>query len=92
MHTNFPIIYLYRCLQNYFQKAVISVPAYFGRLATSETEEAARRAGLQVEELIKEPTAAAYFYGFNKFECNEYNLLAFDLGGGTFDCTIVRVN
>jgi len=71
-------------------QAVISVPAYFRDAQRQATLKAAELAGLKVERLINEPTAAALAYGYQKPE-EETNLLVFDLGGGTFDVTILEV-
>jgi molecular chaperone HscC len=68
-------------------KAVISVPAYFNDQQRKATIDAGRLAGLNVERLVNEPTAAALAYGFG--EAKEGNYLVFDLGGGTFDVSIL---
>lgn len=68
--------------------AVISVPAYFNELQRRATLNAAKLAGLNVDLLINEPTAAALAYGIHA-EKNECTCLVFDLGGGTFDVAIV---
>ena len=70
-------------------EAVISVPAYFGEMERSATQEAAAKAGLSVLRMINEPAAAAVAYGIGK-ENNEF-LLVFDLGGGTFDVSVLQV-
>jgi heat shock 70kDa protein 1/2/6/8 len=72
-------------------KAVITVPAYFNQEQKRATVRAAELAGLEVPDLITEPAAAAYAYGFDKEQFNDYNLLVIDLGGGTFDVVIVKV-
>jgi len=69
--------------------AVISVPAYFRDTQRQATLKAAELAGLKVERLINEPTAAALAYGYQRPE-EETKVLVFDLGGGTFDVTILE--
>lgn len=71
-------------------KAVITVPAYFNDLQRNETLSAARQAGLDVLRIINEPTAAALYYGLNASEAK--NVLVYDLGGGTFDVTVIRLS
>ena len=68
--------------------AVISVPAYFNDHQRKATLDAGRLAGLKVERLVNEPTAAALAYGFG--EVSEGRFLVFDLGGGTFDVSILE--
>lgn len=71
--------------------AVITVPAYFGDAQRQATKDAGVIAGLNVLRIINEPTAAAIAYGLdNKCE-KEKNVLIFDCGGGTFDCTILSI-
>lgn len=72
-------------------EAVITVPAYFGDPQRRATIEAGELAGLKVTQLINEPTAAAYAYGLHQLGKNQ-RVLVFDLGGGTFDVTIVEIN
>jgi len=73
------------------QKAVITVPAYFNDSQRQATKDAGRIAGLQVERIINEPTAAALAYGLNKN--NEEKIIAvYDLGGGTFDVSILEID
>jgi len=67
--------------------AVISVPAYFNDIQRKATIDAGRLAGLEVERLVNEPTAAALAYGFGQAAEGKY--LVFDLGGGTFDVSIL---
>lgn len=67
--------------------AIISVPAYFNDIQRKATIDAGKLAGLKVESLINEPTAAALSYGLNEVE--ESQFLIFDLGGGTFDVSIL---
>jgi molecular chaperone HscC len=71
-------------------QAVITVPAYFHDQQRQATLAAAKIAGLEVERLINEPTAAALAYGFQKPD-DDSTLLVFDLGGGTFDVTLLEV-
>ena len=65
------------------QRAVITCPAYFNDAQRQATKDAGAIAGLKVERIINEPTAAAIAYGLD--EKGEKNILVFDLGGGTFD-------
>lgn len=69
------------------KQAIISVPAYFNDIQRKATIDAGKLAGLEVESLINEPTAAAMAYGLN--EVDEQQFLIFDLGGGTFDVSIL---
>lgn len=71
------------------EKAVITVPAYFNDSQRQATKEAGQIAGLQVERIINEPTAAALAYGLDK-KTNE-KVAVFDLGGGTFDISILDI-
>src|SRR5438477_5105822 len=68
-------------------QAVITVPAYFGDAERQATKEAGEIAGLEVLRIINEPTAAALAYGLDK--ANDQTILVFDLGGGTFDVSIL---
>ena len=70
-------------------KAVITVPAYFNDAQRQATKNAGKIAGLEVERIINEPTAAALAYGLDK-DKNE-TVLVFDLGGGTFDVSILEL-
>lgn len=70
---------------------VITCPAYFGTPERIATKNAGRIAGLNVLEVISEPTAAALYYGCTK-EQSEKTILVFDLGGGTFDVTIMNIS
>jgi len=72
-------------------KAVVSVPAYFGSNERKATYSAGELAGLEVLDLPAEPVAAAFAYGFSKVDSPQ-NLLVYDLGGGTFDVTVVSVD
>lgn len=78
-----------KALGHDFSKAVVSVPAYFDDNAKGQVLLAARLAGLEVIRLIAEPTAAAYAYGLNKQESGAY--LVYDLGGGTFDVSVLNM-
>lgn len=71
-------------------EAVISVPAYFNDIQRKATKRAAQLAGLKAERLISEPTAAAISYGIHH-EKEETKFLVFDLGGGTFDVSILEM-
>jgi len=71
--------------------AVITVPAYFNETQRTATKDAATLAGLNILRIINEPTAAAIAYGLNK-NCNNKNVLIFDLGGGTFDVSILNIS
>ena len=71
--------------------AVITVPAYFTHIERTETLTAGKRAGLDVIAIINEPTAAAFAYGLNEKDY-EQTVLIYDLGGGTFDATLARIN
>ena len=74
------------------KKAVITVPAYFNDQQRRATQDAALIAGLDCLRIINEPTAAALAYGLDKqHEQGEKNILIFDLGGGTFDISILTV-
>ncbi|MGB7323666.1 MAG: molecular chaperone HscC [Rubripirellula sp.] len=70
--------------------AVITVPAYFNDHARQATRLAGEMAGLNVRRMINEPTAAALMYGFNDRD-DEKNIVVIDLGGGTFDVTVMEV-
>jgi molecular chaperone DnaK len=69
-------------------KAVITVPAYFNDAQRQATKDAGKIAGLEVERIINEPTAAALAFGIDKIE-KEQKVLVYDLGGGTFDVSIL---
>lgn len=71
-------------------KAVVTVPAYFNDSERQATKDAGRIAGLEVERIINEPTAAALAYGLDNKEAEE-KVLVFDLGGGTFDVSILEL-
>ncbi|MCR0265812.1 molecular chaperone DnaK [[Clostridium] innocuum] len=72
------------------EKAVITVPAYFNDAQRQATKDAGKIAGLEVERIINEPTAAALAYGIDKTE-KEQKVLVYDLGGGTFDVSILEL-
>ena len=72
--------------------AVITVPAYFNDAQRKATQDAGRIAGLNVLRVINEPTAAAIAYGMDKSSEGERNVLVFDLGGGTFDVTLLTID
>lgn len=71
-------------------KAVITVPAYFNDAQRQATKDAGKIAGLEVERIVNEPTAAALAYGLDKTDKDE-KVLVFDLGGGTFDVSILEL-
>lgn len=71
-------------------RAVITVPAYFNDAQRQATKDAGKIAGLEVERIINEPTAAALAYGLDKTD-HEEKILVFDLGGGTFDVSILEL-
>jgi molecular chaperone DnaK len=71
-------------------RAVITVPAYFTNQQRNETIEAGKLAGLSVERIINEPTAAALCYGIDHME-EESHILVYDFGGGTFDVTLLEL-
>ncbi len=73
-------------------KAVITVPAYFNDSQRAATKDAARICGLEVLRIINEPTAAALAYGLDKNHVGEKNVLIFDLGGGTFDVSLLTLD
>jgi len=71
------------------KKAVVTVPAYFNDAQRKATKQAAEIAGLEVERIINEPTAAALAYGLDKN--NDETIAVFDFGGGTFDITVLEI-
>ena len=71
-------------------KAVITVPAYFNDAQRQATKDAGKIAGLEVERIVNEPTAAALAYGLDKNKSEE-KVLVFDLGGGTFDVSVLEL-
>ncbi len=72
-------------------RAVITVPAYFSDAQRQATKDAGRIAGLEVLRIINEPTASALAYGLDKELKNDQKVLVFDLGGGTFDVSILEI-
>ena len=85
--------YLKECAEDYLgekvRKAVITVPAYFNDAQRQATKDAGKIAGLEVERIVNEPTAAALAYGLDKK--NSGKIAVFDLGGGTFDISILEI-
>ncbi|HUF03829.1 MAG TPA: molecular chaperone DnaK [Aridibacter sp.] len=71
-------------------EAIITVPAYFDDMQRQATRDAGKIAGLKVERIINEPTAAALAYGFDNNKSEK--IVVYDLGGGTFDITILEIN
>jgi L1 cell adhesion molecule like protein len=71
--------------------AVITVPAYFNDSQRQATKDSGAIAGLNVLRIINEPTAAAIAYGLDKKTTGEHNVLIFDLGGGTFDVSLLTI-
>ena len=84
--------YMKSCAEDYLgekvTKAVITVPAYFNDAQRQATKDAGKIAGLEVERIINEPTAAALAFGIDKTD-KEQKVLVYDLGGGTFDVSIL---
>ena len=72
-------------------KAVITVPAYFTDSQRQATKDAGKIAGLEVLRIINEPTAAALAYGLDKSDGKNQKILVYDLGGGTFDVSILEI-
>jgi molecular chaperone DnaK len=72
-------------------KAVITVPAYFNDAQRQATKNAGKIAGLEVERIINEPTAAALAYGLDKLN-KDQKILVYDLGGGTFDVSLLDMS
>jgi len=79
--------YLGKTIKN----AVVTVPAYFNDAQRQATKDAGTIAGLNVQRIINEPTAAAIAYGLDKKDQGERNVLIFDLGGGTFDVSLLSI-
>ncbi|MGF7237641.1 MAG: Hsp70 family protein [Frankia sp.] len=71
---------------------VVTVPAYFGDEERKATKLAGELAGLNVVDIINEPTAAAFAYGFAQEGTTESTVLVYDLGGGTFDTTVIKLS
>ena len=78
-------------LGNNINNAVVTVPAYFNDSQRQATKDAGTIAGLNVLRIINEPTAAAIAYGLDKKVLGERNVLIFDLGGGTFDVSLLTI-
>ena len=72
-------------------EAVITVPAYFNDSQRQATKDAGRIAGLEVKRIINEPTAAALAFGLDKTEKGDRKIAVYDLGGGTFDISVLRL-
>jgi len=72
-------------------EAVITVPAYFNDAQRQATKDAGRIAGLEVKRIINEPTAAALAFGLDKQERGDRKIAVYDLGGGTFDVSIIEI-
>jgi len=72
-------------------EAVITVPAYFNDSQRQATKDAGRIAGLEVKRIINEPTAAALAFGLDKQETGDRKIAVYDLGGGTFDVSIIEI-
>ncbi len=72
-------------------EAVITVPAYFNDSQRQATKDAGRIAGLEVKRIINEPTAAALAYGLDKIDSKDRKIAVYDLGGGTFDVSIIEI-
>jgi molecular chaperone DnaK len=72
-------------------KAVITVPAYFNDAQRQATKDAGKIAGLDVQRIINEPTASALAFGLDKDQSKEQKILVYDLGGGTFDVSILDI-
>ncbi|MGD9709616.1 MAG: molecular chaperone DnaK [Halothiobacillaceae bacterium] len=72
-------------------EAVITVPAYFNDSQRQATKDAGRIAGLEVKRIINEPTAAALAYGLDKEQSKDMKIAVYDLGGGTFDISIIEI-
>jgi len=74
------------------KKSVVTVPAYFNDSQRQATKDAGTISGMEILRIINEPTAAAIAYGLDKTEDSEKNILIFDLGGGTFDVTLLTID
>jgi L1 cell adhesion molecule like protein len=74
------------------KNAVITVPAYFNDNQRQATKDAGSISGMNVLRIINEPTAAAIAYGLDKKGHGEKNVLIFDLGGGTFDVSLLTID
>jgi len=80
-----------KTLKQEIRKAVITVPAYFNDSQRQATRDAGKLAGLDVLRIVNEPTAASLAYGLNRDENNDQIIAVYDLGGGTFDISILRI-
>lgn len=93
--VKFPSVFFQEIAEAYLGKkvthAVVTVPAYFNDAQRQATKDAGTIAGLNVMRIINEPTAAAIAYGMDKKE-GEKNILVFDLGGGTFDVSLLTID
>lgn len=93
--SSYILQYLKTVAENYLDEtvksAVITVPAYFNDAQRNATKQAGEMAGLDVLRIINEPTAAALAYGLEQ-DCEERNVLIFDLGGGTFDVSVLTLD
>merc|ERR1719333_933234 len=74
------------------KNAVVTAPAYFNDSQRQATKDAGTIAGLNVARIINEPTAAAIAYGLDKKQSSDKNVLIFDLGGGTFDVSLLTID
>ena len=74
------------------RKAIITIPARFNELEARATKDAAEQAGLEVVQLLHEPQAAAIAYGYGMDDNQKKKILVYDLGGGTFDVTILETD
>lgn len=72
--------------------AIVTCPAYFGEHARNATKLAAEKAGINVLQILDEPTAASLAYGYSRHEDMQKTILIYDLGGGTFDITVMKLN
>jgi molecular chaperone DnaK len=79
-----------RALETEVSRAVVTVPAYFNDAQRNETKRAGELAGLTIERIVSEPTAAALAYGLDKLEENK-KIAVYDLGGGTFDISVLEM-
>lgn len=79
-------------LNTEIKNVVITVPAYFGEKARQDTITAGEKAGLKVLRIINEPTAAALCYAIYNKKLDNYKLMIYDIGGGTFDISMVEIN
>jgi len=74
------------------KRAVVTVPAYFNDAQRQATKDAGTISGMKIERIINEPTAAAIAYGMDNKQNEEKNVLVYDLGGGTFDVTLLTID